>query len=132
MSTKFDLVKEYLGEMKLAIIEEDAEEELVVVDNEEKGIKNMIVDCEDVIVIIEQLIMKVRPNCPKSFYIRLLQMNRELVHGAFALDSAGEMLIYRDSLELKNLDFNELEGSINALSLAMSEYGSELVQYASS
>lgn len=127
---KFDLVKEYLYDMDMVIVEEDIEKELVVVENEEEGIKNLIVDCEEPIVIIEQLIMKVKPDISAAFLKRLLQMNRELVHGAFVLDETGEMLIFRDTLQLENLDYNELEGSVKALSLAMSEYGAELLKYA--
>jgi len=125
----FELVKEYLHEMGMVILEENRENELVVVEKESDGIKNMIVDCEEPIVIIEQLIMKVKPDSG-VFFKRLLQMNRELVHGAFVLDESGEMLLFRDTLQLENLDFNELEGSVKSLSLAMSEYGSELLEYA--
>lgn len=125
----FELVKEYLHEMGMVILEEDRENELVVVEKESDGIKNMIIDCEAPVVIVEQLIMKVKPDSG-AFFKRLLQMNRELVQGAFVLDESGEMLLFRDSLQLENLDFNELEGTISSLSLAMSEYGSELLEYA--
>lgn len=128
MSENFEMVKQYLNDMDLAIVEEDPAEELVVVENEEEGIKNLIIDCEEPIVIIEQFIMRVKAD-DAAFYRRLLQMNRELVHGAFVLDDTGELLLFRDTLQLANLDFNELEGSINSLSLAMSEYGSELLDH---
>jgi hypothetical protein len=127
---KFDLVKEYLHDMAMAIVSEDPENELVVVENEAEGIKNLIIDCEAPIVIIEQLIMKL-PAAGPEILKRLLQMNRELVHGAFVLDETGELLLFRDTLQLENLDYNELEGSIKALSLALSEYGSELLEFAS-
>lgn len=127
---KFDLVKAYLHDMGMAVVSEDPEQELVVVENEDEGIKNLIVDCEEPIVIVEQLILKVGGGSPDMFK-RLLQMNRELVHGAFVLDETGGMLLYRDTLQLENLDYNELEGSIKSLSLALSEYGSELLGFAS-
>jgi len=126
---KFDLVKQYLLELGIPIIEEDLAEELVVVDDEENGVKNMVIDCEEPILVIEQVIMKT-PDEPSEFYKRLLQMNRELVHGAFVLDDKAEVVIFRDTLQLENLDQNELEASIQALSMALSEYGSELLKYA--
>lgn len=129
MKEKFELVKEYLQEMEIDIVDEDTEDELVVVEDEENGIKNLIIDCEAPILVLEQVIMRVTQGSEK-FFRRLLQMNRELVHGAFALDDTGEVLIFRDTLQLDNLDRNELEGSIQALSLALSEYGSELLEYA--
>ncbi len=125
----FEKIKSFLHDMGIAVVAEDAEKELVVVENEDEGIKNLIIDCEAPIVIIEQPVMKLGPDAG-IFYKRLLQMNRELVHGAFVLDETGEMLLFRDTLQLENLDYNELEGSIKALSLAMSEYGAELLKHA--
>ena len=54
-------------------------------------------------------------------------MNTTLVHGAFVLDETAERIFYRDTLQLANLDLNELEGSVRALSLALAEYGDELL-----
>jgi hypothetical protein len=99
-----------------------------VIDDEENGVKNMIIDCEEPILVIEQVIMKT-PDNPRDLYKRLLQMNRELVHGAFVLDENAEVILFRDTLQLDNLDLNELEASIQALSLALSEHGSELLDY---
>ncbi len=130
MSEKFELVKSYLFELELPIIQEDEAEELVVITDEENGIKNFIIDCEDPILILEQGIMDT-PKEPGDLYKRLLQMNRELVHGAFVLDDTAEKIIFRDTLQLENLDRNELEGSIRALSLALAEFSTELLSYAS-
>ncbi|MCP4109114.1 MAG: YbjN domain-containing protein [Desulfobacteraceae bacterium] len=129
MKERFDLVKQYLHEMGIVIVSEDTEEELVVVEDEESGVKNLVIDCEEPILVLEQVIMKVKTGS-SEFFKRLLQMNRELVHGAFVLDENAEFIIFRDTLQLENLDRNELEGSIQALSLALSEYGSELLKYA--
>ena len=129
MQSKFELVKEYLQDMNVAVISEDTAEELVVVEDEDNGIKNLIIDCEEPIVVLEQVIMKV-PEEPGQLYKRLLQMNRDLVHGAFTLDEEAKYVLFRDTLQLENLDRNELEASIHALSLALSEYGAELLAYA--
>jgi hypothetical protein len=128
MSGKFEIVKNYLFDMGVSIIEEDAKEELCVVEDEENGIKNLIVDCEDSILIIEQVIMMV-PSEPRDLFKRLLQINRDLVHGAFVMDIDAEYILFRDTLQLENLDRNELEASIHALSLALAEYGEEMLGY---
>ena len=130
MQDKFEQVKQYLHEMNVAIMDEDVAEELVVVEDEENGIKNLIIDCEEPIVVLEQVIMDI-PKEPKDLYKRLLQMNRNLVHGAFVIDEDEKIVLFRDTLQLENLDRNELEGSIHALSLALSEYGAELLDYIS-
>ena len=128
MAEHFDKVKDYLLDLGLTIATEDEAEELVVVDDEENGIKSLFVDCEPPIVILEQLIGNV-PSEPGDLFVRLLQMNNTLVHGAFVLDEDATRIFYRDTLQLANLDVNELEGSIDALSLAMAEYGAELLGY---
>jgi len=130
MKGKFELVKQYLHDMGIAIVSEDVEKELVVVEDEENGIKNLVIDCEEPILVLEQVIMKVKPES-EGFFKHLLQMNRELVHGAFVLDESGDTVLFRDTLQLENLDQNELEGTVHALSLALSEYGAEFLEYAS-
>ena len=128
MSENLDRVKRYLLDLDLKIVSEDEAEELIVVDDEENGIKHLVIDCEPPIVILEQLIAE-PPAEPGDLFKRLLQMNNTLVHGAFVLDETGERIFYRDTLQLANLDLNELEGSIRALSLALGEYGAELLTY---
>ena len=129
MTEHFERVKGFVIDMGYAIADEDRKEQLVVINDETKGIKNLIIDCEDPIVVLEQVIMTV-PNDPGDVYKRLLQINRTLVHGAFVLDEKGEMILFRDTLCLENLDRNELEGSIEALSLALAENAEELLAYA--
>ena len=125
----FEKVKDYLLDMGFVMSHEEPHEELVVIDDEDRGIKNLVIDCEAPILILEQVIMSM-PESSSDFCKRLLQINRTLVHGAFVLNEEGTTLLFRDTLQLENLDRNELEGSIDALSLAMAEYGGELVSFA--
>jgi hypothetical protein len=129
MSDNFIRVKNYLLDIDLKIVDENESEELVVVEDEDAGIRNLVVNCEPPIVVLEQIIMDV-PEDSGELFKRLLQMNRSLVHGAFALDEEGKYLFFRDTLQLENLDRNELEGSIRALSLGLAENGAELLEYA--
>ncbi|MCI0511963.1 YbjN domain-containing protein [candidate division KSB1 bacterium] len=128
MSAHFDKVKQFLHELELPIVKEIPQEELVVVNDEENGIKQLYIDCEDPILVLEQLVMKVPQNTDR-FFKRLLQINRTLVHGAFVLNEAGDTVLFRDTLELLNLDKNELEGSIKAFSLALFENLNELLEF---
>jgi hypothetical protein len=128
MSENLERVKGYLLDLDLKIVSENEAEELIVVDDEDNGIKHLVIDCEPPIVILEQLIAET-PAEPGDLFKRLLQMNNTLVHGAFVLDETGERIFYRDTLQLANLDLNELEGSIRALSLALGEYGAELLKH---
>ena len=93
MSEAFEKVKSYLQELELPIILEDEDEEIVVVSDEESGLDNLVIDCEDPILIIEQVIIPL-PASPGELYKRLLEINRTLIHGAFAIDEeAGEVRV---------------------------------------
>ena len=131
MSQHFEQVKEYIQDLGFRIDEEITDEEIVIINDEDRGINNLIVDCEDSVLVLEQLIMKLS-DPPAATYRRILQMNRGLVHGAFVLDETGDALIYRNTLALDNLDLNELETTINSLSLGLAENGDELLAFASS
>ena len=128
MSDHFRTVKTYLHDLNLAIEEEHPEEELVIVHDEDRGIHRLIVDCEEPIVILEQAIMPI-PKKPGDLYKRLLELNRTLIHGAFAIDEETGTVLFRDTLQLDTLDRGEIEGSINALSLALAENAEELLSY---
>lgn len=130
--TTFAEVKEALSDLGYVIKREVPEEEIVVIDDEPNGIMNLVIDCESPLIIFEQLILEFRNGGDAGVYKRLLQMNRNLLHGAFVLDESGKKLLFRDTLELDNLDKNELEGSINALRLAMAEYAEELIRFSKS
>ena len=123
----FEKVKDFILDMGFVLSHEDSQEELIVIDDEERAIKNLVIDCEAPTLILEQVMPM--PEGSSDFCKRLLQMNRTLVHGAFVLNEEGTTLLFRDTLQLENLDRNELEGSIDALSLALAEYGSELVSF---
>jgi hypothetical protein len=126
----FDKVKSYLGELGIAILREEPGDEIVIIDDEDQGIKNLVIDCEDPILILEQFIFDLSEKTSAGVYKSLLQMNRNLVHGAFVIDDTGTKVLFRDTLQLENLDLNELEGSINALSIAMAENSDELIKFA--
>ena len=130
-SEYFEKVKLLLLDLGHAITQEDEDQELFIVDDEDSGINNLIVDCEDPLLVLEQVIMPI-PQEPGSLFRRLLQMNRLLVHGAFVLDEETQTILFRDTLRIENLDSNELEGSIEALSLALAENAGELLSYTKS
>jgi len=111
-------------DLGLSIKEEIPEEEILIVEDEERGIKNMVMDCEGEILIIEQPIGKVSEKHFKWF----LEKNRELPFGAFALDTENDMIVFRQTLRLDTLDLEELESTINSLELFFAENGEELLK----
>lgn len=129
MNTTFKTLQEYSLRLPVAIVHADPDEQLLVLDAPQQGIHQLILDCEDDILVIEQFICSL-PVAGADQYRKLLQINRGLVHGALCLDESGERLIFRDTLQLENLDFNELEGSVNALSLMLAEHANTFIEFA--
>ncbi|MCH2043694.1 MAG: YbjN domain-containing protein [Saprospiraceae bacterium] len=127
--SNFDKVQGYILELGYDLVEAMREDNILILNNEEKGIYNMVLDCEGDVLVLEQIIMKVEGDNPET-YKKLLQINRNLVHGAFVADTLGETILFRDTLELENLDLNELEGSINSLALGLLEYMDDLLAMA--
>ncbi|MGB3587216.1 MAG: YbjN domain-containing protein [Tunicatimonas sp.] len=129
MVAHFDKVKNYLFDLEFELQSEDAAEGLIVITDEERGISHLILDCEEDILILEQYVFQLKGN-DASTLKRLLQINRSLVHGALVLDDENRV-IFRDTLQLENMDRNELESSINSIGLMMAEYAEEFIEFAS-
>ena len=126
----FNTVKEFVLELGFVISSEIPEEEIVIIDDEERGIQSLVIDCEDTVLVLEQIILQLDTAVGAEGLARILQMNRDLIFGAFVLNDDGGALLYRNTLALENLDLNELESTINALSLGLAENGEELLGFA--
>jgi len=127
--SNFLKIKNYILELEYSIISEFEDNQVLVVEKEESGIKNMIIACADPIVIMEQFLFNIKVD-EKEVYKTLLKKNRDIIHGAFVMDDDGKKVIFRDTLQIENLDKNELEGSLNSLSLLLSEFSSEIIKFA--
>ncbi|NQU63337.1 MAG: YbjN domain-containing protein [SAR324 cluster bacterium] len=127
MNDYFKKILDYISRLSLDLVQQDSAGEMIVVSNEDRGIYQMVIDCEYPILIIEQLIYKIE-NRSSEHFLQLLKMNRNLIHGAFVIDEDETQVIFRDTLQLENLDFNELEGTINALTLGLAEYSGKLLK----
>ena len=127
MDVNFTKVKNYLLDLEYTIVSEDEKTGLFTISKEEEGIVNMIVVCADPIVILEQSLFKLK-NESLDVYKQLLQKNRDIIHGAFAINENGEV-IFRDTLQIENLDLNEIEGSINSLTILLSEYRDKIIEF---
>ncbi len=128
MQDHFQLVKEYLLQLRFHIAHENKKEGILMVSKENDGIKNLIIGVAHPILIIEQYVFTIQ-NQEALVHKNLLQKNRDIIHGAFVLDETGQKVIFRDTLQLENLDLNELEGTLNSLSLLLSEYAQQIINF---
>lgn len=128
MENNFDKVKNYLLDLEYSIVKEDAESGIFVISKETECIKNLVLVCADPILVLEQSMFDLKQK-DADILEALLKKNREIVHGAFAIDD-NNRVIFRDTLELENLDLNELEGSLNSLTMLLGEYREQLIEFA--
>lgn len=128
MKDYYSLIKGFLQNLQLEIKQENQKEGIFVVSNESEGIMNLIICVAPPIVIFEQFIFEIKEP-GNHVYKSLLQKNRDIIHGAFVLDDSGRKVIFRDSLQVENLDQNEFEATINSLSVLLSEYSEQIINF---
>lgn len=128
MKDYFGLIKGYLLQLQLDVTHENRQQGIIVVSNEQEGIVNLIICIAPPIIIYEQFIFEIA-NPTADIYKALLQKNRDMIHGAFILDESGTKVIFRDSLQVENLDRNEFEATLNSLSLLLSEYSEQILHF---
>lgn len=123
----FDKVKGFALEIGLKILKEDSANEILILSDPANGISSLVTDCEEGLLIMEHVAVNLPGNGTADQFSKLLKANRTLVHGSFALDDTGKTVLWRDTLELANLDLNEFQGSINAVGMAFAEHHDLLI-----
>ena len=128
MVNHFYKVKNYLIDLGFEVTLDNEADGVLIVQNGDYAISNLVLGVASPLLIMEQYLFT-KKNGSAEFYKSLLKKNQDVIHGAFVLDETGERVLFRDTLQLENLDLNELEGSINSLSLLLSEYSDELIKF---
>jgi hypothetical protein len=124
----YKIVKSYIEAMNYTIVDENEKEGVLVIENLMDGVRNLIVGVVSPVLILEEYLFTLKEDNVETFKA-LLMKNRDIIHGAFALTEDGKKVIFRYTLQLHNLDFNEFEAALNSLSLLMSEYYEQLIQF---
>jgi len=124
----FITVEKFILDLDYTIISKNEKEGFFLIENNFDGIKNLIVGVTPPIIIFEQHLFSLR-NDNIQLFKSLLIKNRDIIHGAFALTEDGKRVIFRYTLQLHNLDQNEFDAAINSLSLLLSEYHEQLIQF---
>ena len=121
-----DKVRSYLLDLGLSY--EEVGDGTFLINDEEKGLKNIVAMVSVPLVIIRVKVMDTPENDRGSLYEELLRLNAEdLVHGAYALE--GDHVILIDTLELDTLDLEELRASFEAIGLALVQHYKLLGRY---
>ncbi|MBW8003464.1 MAG: YbjN domain-containing protein [Planctomycetes bacterium] len=121
-----DKIESYMVDLSLAC--EEVKENAWLINDEEKGLRNLMVMLSDPLVVIRVKVMDLPDGNREAFFEKLLRLNAEdLLHGAYALE--GENVILIDTLELETMDFEEFRASLEAMGLALVQHYKVLSGY---
>ena len=98
------------------------------VESTDNNVDNIIMSYEDPILLLRVNLMKVPEAGREAFYERLLTLNAtEIPHGAFGIEN--DIVVVIDTLQVENLDRNELQASLDSIGFTVAQYYSELKEY---
>lgn len=101
------------------------------VESSENNVSNVIMSYEDPILLLRVNLMKIPVSNRETFYERLLRLNAtEIPHGAFGIEN--DIVVLIDTLQVENLDRNELQASVDSLGFTVAQYYNELKEYLNS
>ena len=124
----FQKVESFISKLGYSVSYQNEKEGIFLIESEQDGIKNLIIGVAPPILIMEQYIFTMK-SYDADIMKSLLKKNRDIIHGAFALDEEGKKVIFRYTLQVEHLDINEFEGALNSLGLLLSEYYEQIIEF---
>jgi len=114
--------------IELGIPFENKGENLWIVTDDAKNLQKLLVTSEGPVITLTMNLMTIPEKNKEAFYKTLLTLNAtDLIHGAYGIK--GNTVVWIDSLESDTLDLGELQGSLDAISLAVSQHYKVLSDY---
>ena len=114
--------------IKLGLTFQNIDANSWLINDDEKGLEQVIVIAEDPLVIIRVKVMTVPTKKKEEFFEKLLTYNAEdLLHGAYALE--GKDVLLTDTLEYQTMDLEEFQASLDAIGLALAQHYPILSKY---
>ncbi|MBX2921050.1 MAG: YbjN domain-containing protein [Chitinophagaceae bacterium] len=121
-------IEQFATRLNCRIAYKNEQNGILKIDNEPDGIHNLIIGIAPPILIMEQFLFSFRVDNTEMFK-RLLQKNRDTIHGAFVINEEGNKVLFRYTMQIERISFNEFEGALNSLGLLMSEYAQEIIDF---
>jgi len=107
--------------VKLELTFQEAGKGTWVVREPEKGLASLFIMMADPLVVLRLTVMPIPRKGAEKLYEELLHLNAtDMVHGAYAID--GKNVVIVDTLEGDTLDVEELQASIEAISVAVAQH----------
>ena len=117
-------IESFLRTLDLSFDELDSD--TWVINDEERGVENLIVVHEDPVIIFRLKVADLPPGDHCSLYEELLRLNgTDLLHGAYALE--GTSVVLMNTLLSETIDIEEFQATLDAISLSVAEHYERLV-----
>lgn len=127
--TTTDQIEAYLIEAELPF--EQVGDGLWLIHDEADYIDNIVLIHNDPVITFRVKLMEAPKDGRLELFQRLLELNAtSMVAGAYGLED--EAVVIVDTLQSETLDFQEFQGSIDSIALAMREHYQELRTFAPS
>lgn len=123
-----ETIEDFALRLGCKILYKNEQSGILKIDNEGDGIHNLILGVAPPILIMEQFLFSFREDNMDMFK-RMLQKNRDTIHGAFVVSEEGNRVLFRYTMQLQNLDFNEFESALNSLGLLLSEFSQQIIDF---
>lgn len=124
----FETIEAFAVRLNCSVLYRNEKSGILKIDNQSDGIHNLILGIAPPILIMEQFLFSFRQDDLRMFK-KLLQKNRDTIHGAFVINEEGDKVLFRYTMQLANLDFNEFESALNSLGLLVSEFSQEIIDF---
>lgn len=121
-------IQEFASTSGCEIIYKNDKDGILKIHNEEDGIHNLIIGIAPPILIMEHYLFAFR-NDNMDMFKQLLQKNRDMIHGAFVINEEGNKVLFRYTMQLENINYNEFDGALNSLGLLLSEYYQQIISF---
>ena len=123
-----ETIENFALRLDCKILYKNEQSGILKIDNQADGIHNLILGVAPPILIMEQFLFSFREDNIDMFK-KMLQKNRDTIHGAFVVSEEGNRVLFRYTMQLQNLDFNEFESALNSLGLLLSEFSEQIIDF---
>ena len=105
---------------------EELDSDTWVINDEERGVENLIVVHEDPVIIFRLKVTDLPAGDHCALYAELLRLNgTDLLHGAYALE--GDSVVLINTLLSETIDIEEFQATLDAISLSVAEHYERLL-----
>lgn len=114
--------------LSLSLTYEEVGDQTWVINDDEKGLENVLVILAHPVVIIRVKVMAIPGSERERFFEQLLRLNQsDMIHGAYALE--GDDVILLNTLVGETLDLEEFQATLDAIGLALAQHYQMLAGY---